>query len=63
MPNKPAINLFNKKYAILIGLFSFIFIVLSFYLYKYWHLGLQLAITGQRELNQHLSSLLMRVAN
>ncbi|HGJ5866727.1 nickel/cobalt transporter [Arsenophonus nasoniae] len=63
MPNKRAINLLNKKYSIVIGLFSFVFVGLSFYLYKYWHLGLQLAITWQRELNQHLSSLLIRVAN
>lgn len=63
MPSKPAINLLNKKYYLVIGLFSSFFGILSFYLFKYWHFGLQLAVTWQRELNQHLSSLLMRVAS
>ena len=63
MSNKPAISLFNKKYYIMIGLFISVFGLLSFYLFKYWHVGLQIAITWQRELNQHLSSLLIRVAD
>ncbi|WP_119711817.1 hypothetical protein [Arsenophonus endosymbiont of Aleurodicus floccissimus] len=63
MPSKRVINLLNKKYYLVIGLFSSFFGILSFYLFKYWHLGLQLAVTWQRELNQHLSSLLMQMAS